>query len=106
MFIIQVIYWVIFMYGLLCLIKDIRSEFTYKVYNKNIKVYVCVKNMEQEYEILKRELLILKREYKNIGINVVDMDKKQQYELPDNDLYENNINIYTRDEFLERVNRV
>ena len=44
------------MYGFLSLIQDIVTEFTYKKFNKNIKVFICIKDFENEFENFEREI--------------------------------------------------
>lgn len=103
MIIIQIVFWVIFMYGLLSLIQDIVTEFTYKKYNKHIKVYVCVDDFENQIENIERELSRVKWQFRNIGLNIVNMDNK----VNDKELrvfFENsNILIYDKDEFRNKI---
>lgn len=104
MIIIHIIFWVLFMYGLFSLIQDIITEFTYKKYNKHVKVYVCVEDFENQIESIERELARVKWQFKNIGLNIVNFDNN----LKDNDLkvfLENsNIQVYTKDEFFKQIN--
>ena len=103
MIIIQVIYWVIFMYGLLSLIQDIATEFTYKKYNKNIKVFVCVNDFKNEIENFEKEISKVKWQFKNIGINIVNFDENLSDEEVENFFEESSIGIFSKEEFYEYV---
>ena len=99
MIIIQIFFWVLFMYGLLSLIQDIITEFTYKKYNKHIKVYVCVDDFENQIENIERELSRVKWQFKNIGINIVNFDESILDEELNEFFYNNNIQVYSKNEF-------
>lgn len=99
MIIIQIIFWVLFMYGFFSFIQDIVTEFTYKKYNKHIKVYVCVDDFENQIENIERELSRVKWQFKNIGINIVNFDESVLDEELNEFFYNNNIQVYSKDEF-------
>ncbi len=75
-FILQVIGWIIFIYGFLSLSQDILSELTYNKINHNMKIIVLAKNLENDLENFTRELANLKRRngYKNIVL--IDLEEK------------------------------
>lgn len=97
----KIIIWVIFMYGLLSLIQDGISEFTYKKYNKNVKIYICVKDFENQIESVKKEIERVKVIYKNVSINVVNMDNNFNYPGLDKLFEDSNLNIYSKEEYME-----
>lgn len=97
---IQIVFWVIFMYGLLSLIQDIATEFTYERFNKNIKVFICIKDFENEFENFEREISRVKCQFKNISINVVNYDESVSCEVLRNFFEGDRVNIYSKEEFL------
>lgn len=106
MIIIQIVFWVIFMYGLLSLIQDIVTEFTYKKYNKHIKVYVCVDDLKNQIENIEREISRVKWQFKNIGISIVDMDESIENEVLNENLLFQNIQVYSKKEFYSKLNNL
>ena len=91
------------MYGFLSLIQDLATEFTYKKYNKNIKVYICVNNFQNEIENLERELYKVKWMYKNINITLVNLDESITENEIKNFFEGDRINIISKVELLERT---
>lgn len=103
MIIVQVIFWVLFMYGFLSLIQDIATEFTYKKYNKHVKVFVCVDDFENEIENFEREISRVKWQFKNISINIVNMDEAVSDAEVNNFFEDSNIQTYSKNEFLNVI---
>lgn len=103
MIIVQVIFWVLFMYGFLSLVQDIATEFTYKKYNKHVKVFVCVDDFENEIENFERELSRVKGQFKNISINVVNMDEAVSDAEVNNFFEDSNIEVYSKNEFFNFI---
>ena len=97
--ILQIIFWIIFMYGFLSLVQDIVTEFTYKKFNKNIKVFICVKDFENEFENLEREISKVKWQFKNISINLVNCDESVSCEVIRNFFDGTRVNVYSKSEF-------
>lgn len=104
MIIIQIIYWVLFMYGILSLIQDIVTEFTYKRYNKNFRVYICITDFENEFENFEREISKIKWQFKNININVVNMDEGVRESELNNFFGDESIRVLSKEEFCQIVN--
>lgn len=105
MIIIQIIYWVLFMYGILSLIQDIVTEFTYKRYNKNFRVYICINDFENEFENFEREISKIKWQFKNININVVNMDEGVRESELNNFFVDESIRVLSKEEFCRIVNK-
>ena len=100
---IQIIMWIFIMYGFLSLLQDIATEFTCKQYTKNIKVYICVYNFENEIENLEREIYKIKWMYKNISINLVNLDESITENEIKNFFEGDRINILSKSEWLEQT---
>ena len=98
---VQIIGWILFLYGLLSLIQDIVTEFTYKKFNKNIKIYICIKDFENEFENFEREISRLKWQFKNISINVVNFDETVSDDVIKNFFEDSKVNVYSKKEFCE-----
>ena len=97
---VQVFAWILIMYGLLSLIQDIVTEFTYKRFNKNIKVFICIRDFENEIENFEREISKVKWQFKNISINVVNMDEDVSDEVVKNFFEGSKVNVYSKTEFV------
>lgn len=105
MIIIQIVFWVLFMYGFLSLIQDIVTEFTYKKYNKHIKVFVCIDDFENQIENFERELSRVKWQFKNIGINIVNMDSKTCDYVVKSCFKNDSISVLSKDDYIKIVSR-
>ena len=101
--IIQIISWVFIMYGILSFFQDLSTEFTYKKYNKNIKVYICINDFQNEIENVEREISRLKWQLKNISINVVNYDEKLTDIEVQNFFKSSCVNIISKEEFLNVI---
>lgn len=92
-FFIQIIGWILILYGLFSLIQDIIFEFSSKKLNHNIKIVVLAKNLEENLESFSRELMDIRRRngYKNITL--IDMEENDNIHNVINALEENEINM-------------
>ena len=88
------------MYGFLSLIQDIATEFTYKKFNKNIKVFICITDFENEFENLEREIAKIKWQFKDINISIVNCDDTVSCDVVKNFFEGSRVNICSKDEFL------
>ena len=99
-FILQVIGWVIFIYGFFSLVQDIILEATCRKLNHNMKIIVLAKDLENNLENFSRELADIKRKngYKNITL--INMEKNDDIHNIVNKLEEDeiNLNVLTREE--------
>ena len=50
MFVLQVFFWVLFIYGFLSLVQDIFNEFTYKKINHDMKIVIFASKLEEKLE--------------------------------------------------------
>ena len=92
-FVLQVIGWVVFIYGFFSLVQDIILEATCKKLNHNMKIIVFAKDLENNLENFSRELADIKRKngYKNITL--IDMEKNDNIHNIVDKLEENEINL-------------
>lgn len=92
-FVLQVIGWVIFIYGFLSLAQDIIEEISFSKINHNMKIIVLAKNLESDLENFTKELLNLRRKngYKNITL--IDMEESDNIHNIINELEQNEINM-------------
>ena len=73
-FIVEVVFWCLCVYGLMSLIKDIIEEHTYKKIQKNVKIILTVKDVEDGIENYIRELKFGKNFFNNLV--VIDLDSQ------------------------------
>lgn len=92
-FLIQVIGWILIIYGLLSLIQDIANEFTYKKIRHNMKIIVLTKDMEKNIDEFSRELFNLKRNNNYKEIIVIDLDNTNNIQSIKDKLEEQEINL-------------
>ena len=92
-FLLQVIGWVIFIYGFFSLVQDIILEATCKKLNHNMKIIVLATDLENNLENFSRELADIKRKngYKNITL--IDMEKTDNIHNVINKLEEEEIDM-------------
>lgn len=104
-FLVQVIGWIIFLYGLLSLIQDISFEICSKKLNHDMKIVVLAKNLEKNLDNFSIELSDIKRRngYKNITL--IDMEEGDNIHNIISKLEENEINmkVLTRKEGEEYI---
>ena len=58
----EIFAWIIFVYGFLSITRDLINEFTYKKTNNNMKIYITLKNVEENIEYFIREIYSIKFE--------------------------------------------
>lgn len=75
-FIVEVVIWVLCVYGLLSIIKDILEEHSYKRIKHNVKLILTVKDVEDGIEDYIRQLNFSKNFFKNLV--VIDLDSKDK----------------------------
>lgn len=91
-FVLQVIGWILFLYGFFSLIQDIEQEIAVKKLNHNLKIVVLAKNLENNLEDFSKELIDIRRKngYKNITL--IDMESNDVHKI-ENKLEEDEINM-------------
>ena len=92
-FVLQVIGWIVFIYGFFSLVQDIMLEATCKKINHNMKIIVLATDLENNLENFSRELSDIKRKngYKNITL--IDMEKSDNIHNIIDKLEEDEINL-------------
>ncbi|MGN1298717.1 MAG: hypothetical protein ACI4UE_01890 [Candidatus Scatovivens sp.] len=84
--------WVIFLYGLLSLIRDLINEYTYKKINNNMKIYITLENTKNNLEYFIREIYNIKRKNLFRNITIINLDKDTDSEVQ-NKLKEEDLNL-------------
>ena len=93
MFLLQVIFWVIFVYGFLSLMQDIYNEFTYKKVSHNMKIVVFAKSLEKDIEQFIIELYNMKKSNAYKQIVVIDLQKDDDIDKIKTRLYNSEVNV-------------
>lgn len=93
MFVLQVIFWVIFVYGILSLIQDIANEITYKKVSHNMKIVVFAKELEKNIEQFIIELYNIKKINSYKQIIVIDLEKTDDINKIKDRILNSEINI-------------
>lgn len=75
-FIVEVVIWILCIYGLLSIIKDIADETSYKKVKNNTKLILTVKDVEEGIENYIRQLNFSKNFYNNLV--VIDLESKDE----------------------------
>ena len=104
-FIVEVVIWVLCIYGLLSIIKDTMDEMSYKKVKNNTKMILTVKDVEEGIENYIRKLNFSKNFYNNLV--VIDLDSKDETFNIVQKLSEEGLNIKVLDrkngiEYLEK----
>lgn len=104
-FIIEVTIWILCIYGLLSIIKDITDEASYKKIKSNTKLILTVKDAEEGIENYIRQLNFSKNFYNNLV--VIDLDSNDETFNIVEKLAEEGLNIKVLDrnegiEYLEK----
>lgn len=104
-FIVEVIFWCLCVYGLMTLIKDVIEDNTYKKIQKNVKIVLTVKDVEDGIENYIRELNFGKNFFNNLV--VIDLDSKDNTVNILRELEKECINMktLTREEGLNYMNK-
>ena len=101
----EIFAWIIFIYGILSLVRDLINEFTYKKTNNNMKIYITLKNVEENIEYFIREIYSIKRKNLFRNITVINLDENINSEvenkLKDEDL---NLKILSYKEIINIIN--
>ncbi|MCI8309775.1 MAG: hypothetical protein HFJ45_06295 [Clostridia bacterium] len=92
-FILQVIGWIIFIYGFLSLSRDIINEITYKKISHNMKVIVLVKSLEENLENFSSELANLKRCNAYKQILVIDLNENDNFDIITQKFEQDEVNV-------------
>ena len=93
MFILQVIFIVVFVYGILSLFQDIINEITYKKVSHNMKIVVFAKNLEENIEQFIIELYNIKKINSYKQIIVVDLNKNDNIDNIKERLFNSEVNV-------------
>ena len=88
----EIFTWVVFIYGLLSLVRDLINEFTYKKTNNNMKIYITLKNVEENIEYFIREIYSIKRKNLFRNITIINLDEKINAEV-EKKLREEDLNL-------------
>ncbi len=88
---IYIIIWCLCVYGLMSIFQDISRSSTYKKIEKNIKLIMTVKNVEEGIENYVRELSFGRNFFNNLVI--IDMDSNDDTLRILRELEEENVNM-------------
>ena len=104
-FVLQIIGWVLFIYGFLSLAQDIINEITYKNINHNMKIIVLTKELEKNIEGFTRNLKELKRSNKYKNIVVINLEENDNINniVTKFESEELNLTLLTKDEGKEYI---
>lgn len=91
-FICNVIFWVIFVYGFLSLAQDILNEFTYHKINHDMKIFIITKNLGNKLEEFINEFNFLKRNTVNRNVTLIDLTESDNLDYIDEKLKRDEIN--------------
>ena len=92
-FVLQVIGWILFLYGFFSLSQDVVNEFTYKKISHNMKIIILAKDLEDNMENFTKELSNLKRSNNYKEIVVVDLDDKDDVNNINNNFQKQEIEL-------------
>lgn len=93
MFVLQVIFYVIFVYGLLSLVQDIGNEITYKKISCDMKIVLFAKKLEKNIDKFIIELYNIKRLNSYKQVIVVDLEKNDDISKIRERINSNGINV-------------
>ena len=93
MFVLQVIFYVIFVYGILSLIQDVSNEFTYKKISHNMKIVVFANDLEKNIERFIIELYNIKKINSYKRVIVIDLNKNDDISKIRDRINSNGINV-------------
>ena len=92
MFVLEVIFWVIFIYGFFSLTQDILNEFTYHKINHNMQIVVFVKDLEKNLDSFINEFDVLKRYTINKNVTLINLTEEDDFNYINRELEKENIN--------------
>lgn len=103
----EIFAWIIFVYGFLSITRDLINEFTYKKTNNNMKIYITLKNVEENIEYFIREIYSIKRKNLFRNITVINLDENINTEV-ENKLREEDLNLKIIDykELVNIINKI
>ena len=93
MFVLQLFFWVLFIYGILSLIQDVLNEFTYKKLNHNMKIIILAKNLEENLNQFVVEFANIKRLNNYKKVTIIDLEENDDLDLISRMLESNEINF-------------
>lgn len=92
MFVLEVIFWVVFIYGFFSLSQDILNEFTYKKINHDMKIFILTKNLQKNLDEFINEFDLLKKYTVNKNVSVVNLTDDDNFYYISRELEKNDIN--------------
>lgn len=92
MFFLEVMFWVIFIYGFFSLAQDILNEFTYHKINHNMKILILVKELEKNLDAYINEFDILKKYTINKNVTLINLTEEDDFNYISRELERENIN--------------
>ena len=97
---------VVFVYGLLSLLRDIINENTYKKISDKMKIYITLRDIDQNIEYYIREIYNIKKKNDFKNITIINLDKNSDRKIIEklND-EEMNLKIMDYDQFSELINK-
>ena len=92
MFVLEVIFWIIFIYGFFSLAQDILNEITYKKINHNMKIVILTKVLENNLESFINEFDILKKYTINKNVTLINLTESDDFNYISRELEKEKIN--------------
>ena len=92
MFVLEVIFWIIFIYGFFSLAQDILNEITYKKINHNMKIVILTKELENNLESFINEFDILKKYTINKNVTLINLTESDDFNYISRELEKEKIN--------------
>ena len=92
MFVLEVIFWIIFIYGFFSLAQDILNEITYKKINHNMKIVILTKELENNLESFINEFDILKKYTINKNVTLINWTESDDFNYISRELEKEKIN--------------
>jgi len=91
--VLQIIFWVLFIYGFLSLIQDVANEITYKKIEHNMKIVLFANDLEKNIESFIKELYNLKNDCNYKQIVVIDLNNEDNFEKIEKRFYNEEIYV-------------
>ena len=92
MIVLEVIFWVVFIYGFLSLAQDIINEITYAKINHDMKIIVFARNIEEKIDDYINEFCFLKKGTNNKSVTVIDFTESEDIDVINKKLKNEEIN--------------
>ncbi len=92
MFVLEVIFWVIFIYGFFSLAQDVLNEFTYHKINHNMKIVIFAKELEKNLDSFINEFEVFKRYTINKNVTLINLTDEDDFNYINRELERENIN--------------